>query len=149
MDTKTVWYIGGEDVRMRIPLLRKLREKCFDVAAVGSEEGTPFKAQEIPYYKYSLNRGLNPVSDFYSRQQLYSLFREFQPDIVHAFDTKPLMIVPFAARRAQIKGCVRTVAGMGNVFSSSSLLWRALRPVYSLRTVTSIKIDRRHGISES
>jgi len=63
-------------------------------------------------------------------QQLVELFKQHQPDVVHAFDTKPAMLVPYAARKAKIKGVVRTVTGMGWVFSSNSPLALLLRPVY-------------------
>lgn len=126
----TIWAIGGEDVRMRIPILKKLSERGFSVAAVGSEEPQPFERAGITYHRYDLNRGFSPISDWRSMQQLVELFKLHQPDVVHAFDTKPAMIVPYAARKANIKGVVRTVTGMGWVFSSNSPLALLLRPVY-------------------
>ncbi len=124
----TVWHIGGDDVHLRIPLLRRLREKGFDVGAVGSEDSEPFRQHDIPYWYYPLKRFISPWSDRVARARLYELFSHHRPDIVHAFDIKPTLFTPEAAQRARLRGCVRTITGMGYVFSSSSLLALALRP---------------------
>lgn len=126
----SVWHIGGEDIRFRIPLLLKLREKGFHVGAVGSEDGNTFAEHQIPYFRYTLDRGINPWTDINSRTQLFNLFYQYKPDIIHAFDTKPGMIAPIMAMKAGIPGRVRTITGMGYVFSSQSLLALALRPIY-------------------
>jgi glycosyltransferase involved in cell wall biosynthesis len=126
----TIWHIGGEDIRLRIPLLLELRDRGFNVGAVGSEEGNAFFEHNIPYFRYSLERGINPLADIQSRSQLFQLFSQHQPDIVHAFDTKPALIAPIVAKKVGVPGRVRTITGMGYVFSSSSPLALTLRPVY-------------------
>lgn len=126
----TVWHVGGEDIRLRIPLLLKLREKGFNVGAVGSEDGNAFADVQIPYFRYTLERGINLWADIYTRSQLSALFRQHQPDIIHSFDTKPAMIAPIVAMKTGIPGRVRTITGMGYVFSSTSTLALALRPIY-------------------
>lgn len=128
--TRKIWHIGGEDVRMRIPLLLALREKGFEVGAVGSEDGNAFLEHGIPYRRYKLDRWIGPVADLLSFQRLCSLFSAHKPDIVHAFDTKPGIIAPLAAKRAGIPVRVRTICGMGYIFSSASLLASSLKPVY-------------------
>ncbi|MDM9381281.1 glycosyltransferase family 4 protein [Chlorogloeopsis sp. ULAP01] len=127
---KTVWHIGGEDVRLRIPLLLALRERGFHVGAVGSEDGVDFAVHDIPYFRYTLKREINPVADLYTRSQLFHLFTKYQPDIVHGFDTKPAIIAPVIAKKAKVPGIVRTITGMGYIFSSNSPLALALRPIY-------------------
>ena len=142
MSVRTIWHIGGEDVHMRIPLLLALREKGFQVGAVGSGNGHKFSVHNIPYFQYTLERDLNPWADICTRSQLFNLFREHKPDIVHGFDTKPAMITPVVAMKAGIPGRVRTITGMGYVFSSQSTLALALRPVYRyLQTKASEATD--------
>lgn len=130
MSRAKIWFIGGEDVRFRIPLLIELRRRGFEVAAVGSEGGDAFRAPSIPYYRYELKRGVGPLADIQAYRQLTRLFRDHAPDVVHAFDTKPSIYAPIAARKAGVPGRVRTITGMGHVFSSRSPLALALRPVY-------------------
>ncbi len=126
----TVWHIGGEDVRLRIPLLEVLRRHGFAIGAVGSEPGQQFADAGIPYWSYPLRRGPSPLSDLTSWRHLHRLFRTHRPDIVHAFDTKPTYLVPSAGRRAGIPARVCTITGLGYLFSSSSLFARSLRPAY-------------------
>lgn len=130
MSRAKVWFIGGEDVRFRIPLLLELRTRGFEVAAVGSEGGEAFRGPGIPYYRYRLDRGVGPLADVHAYGQLARLFRDHRPDVIHAFDTKPSIYAPIAARKAGVPGRVRTITGMGHVFSSRSALALALRPVY-------------------
>ena len=126
----TVWHIGGEDVRMRIPLLLALRDRGFQVGAVGSESNDAFVSYGIPYYRYSLERGINPWADIQTRHQLAQLLREHRPDIIHGFDTKPALFSPIVGQQMGIRGRVRTITGMGYIFSSQSLLARCLQPIY-------------------
>ena len=126
----TVWHIGGDDVHKRIPLLNALKDRGFDVAAVGCEASDEFDAEGIPYYGYHLRRKLTPWSDVRSCSELSALFKEQRPDVVHGFDPKPAIAAPILAHRAGIPGRVRTITGLGFVMTSDSALARTLRPVY-------------------
>lgn len=125
-----VWLVGGDDVRFRLPLLIALRERGFDVGVAGSEEGGVFAEHGIPYRRYFLERGVNPWSDRRTRNELLELFRKGRPDIVHAFDTKPVILAPSAAKRAGVPATVCTITGLGYVFSSHAPLPLTLRPAF-------------------
>jgi glycosyltransferase involved in cell wall biosynthesis len=138
----TVWHIGGEDIHLRIPLLQALQERGFQVGAVGTSDGKAFASQHIPYFRYELERGISPLADRRTAQQLLTLFQAHQPDIIHGFDTKPAMLAPLMAKAAGIPGRVRTITGMGYVFSSHSPIALALRPIYrNLQRQTSAVTD--------
>ncbi len=126
----TIWHVGGEDVRFRIPLLLALRDRGFGVGAVGSESGEAFVHVQIPYFRYTLARGIDPLADLKTRREFFQLCRQHQPDLIHGFDTKPAMLAPIVAQQAGIPGRVRTITGMGYVFSSTSPLALTLRPIY-------------------
>jgi len=125
-----VWFVGGEDVRFRLPLLFALRERGYEVGAVGTEKGDSFRDAGVPYKRYNLKRWISPLSDLRSGRQLYRLFQQSRPDVVHASDTKPTFLAPVAALKAGVPARIRTITGMGYVFSSNSLLALALRPGY-------------------
>jgi glycosyltransferase involved in cell wall biosynthesis len=55
---------------------------------------------------------------------------DIQPDIVQSFDTKPNLLVPLAARADSRVAVMRTINGLGWIYSSRSALARALSPVY-------------------
>jgi glycosyltransferase involved in cell wall biosynthesis len=124
-----VWLVGSDDIRLRLPWVPELRRRGFDVTMVGSEPEDLFRSHSIPYHRYSLSRALAPLSDVRSFRELLGLFRRHRPAVVHSFDTKPAMLASFAALRAGVPARVRTLTGMGYVFSSRSPLALSLRPV--------------------
>jgi len=129
MIAPSIWHIGGDDVRLRIPLLRRLRAEGFSVAACGTEDEEPFRNAHIPYYRYRLSRSVDPVADYRSVRDLAGLFKTHGPDLIHAFDTKPNLVVPIAGRGAGVRCVVNTITGMGRLFIPVSPGARLLRPV--------------------
>jgi len=115
---------------MRIPFLNALRNQGFQVGAVGSEDSAPFDKENIAYYRYFLSRWLNPVGDYRSIIELRNLIAMHKPDIVHAFDTKPALLTPLAARKTELHATLRTITGMGFLFSVKTPLTLTLRPIY-------------------
>jgi glycosyltransferase involved in cell wall biosynthesis len=133
-----VLVIGGEDHHLRISFLLALRERGFHVAAAGTGDPVPFLEKQIPYFPYSFDRFLDPIADWRAVRRLQAVISSFQPDIVQSFDTKPGILVPVAARRAGSGKVVRTINGLGWVFSSRSPLALALRPAFgALHRVTA------------
>lgn len=138
-----VWHIAGEDAHVRIPSLLALRKLGYDVGVCGSCSEDPFIAAEIPYYRYPVNRFSDPVTDRKSVNALANLMKQHRPDIVHGFSTKPSLFSPQAAAKANLSINVRTVTGMGYLFSVDSLKTAAIRPVYRhLQRRVSRLVDR-------
>lgn len=129
---KIVLHIGGEDVRMRIPMLNILSQHDFNVGAIGCEDYDAFEKTDIPYFNYTLNRWLTPIADQASKKQLGSIFNNVEPDLIHLFDTKPGVLAPKTAKESGVKNVVRTVTGMGYIFSSTSLIAKILKPFYRM-----------------
>lgn len=122
--------VGGEDVHFRIPFARQLSELGFCVSVSGTAGDEYFANCGIPFSAFTMSRRLAPLSDVRTIRQLEQLLRRLRPDIVHAFDTKPGLLLPFAAQRAGEVRVVRTVTGMGSLFSSSSLRARVMQGIY-------------------
>ena len=127
-----ICLVGGEDVRMRLPLILKLRAMGHDVFVVGSEPPEIFKSQGIAYFRYQLSRSFSIYSDLRSVCQITKIFSGIKPDVIHCFDTKPSILGIMAAKLSGIRGSVRTICGMGYLFSEDTLKTRALRPVYHI-----------------
>ena len=125
-----VWCLGGEDIHLRMPFFRKLAGLGFDVTVLGSGEAEPFARHGLPYIRYPLRRFLNPGADVRSLREIVRLVGAHRPDVVHGFDTKPSLLAPLATSRAGVGRAVRTINGMGYIFSSRSPAALALRPVY-------------------
>lgn len=126
----SVLVVGGEDHALRIPFLVELRRRGFAVAAAGTGDPSSFLESGIPYFAYRFDRFLDPLADWRAVARLAEIISDVRADVVQAFDTKPDILVPLAARRVGGSAVVRTVNGLGWVFSSRSILARLLRPVH-------------------
>jgi len=124
-----VLCVGGEDHYLRIPFLLELRRLGIQVTAAGTGNPAPFARAGLDYQPFYFERFLNPAEDRASIAQLEKILKDVAPGIVQSFDTKPNVLVPWAARSAPKVRVVRTINGMGWVYSSRSPVALALRPV--------------------
>ncbi|MBN8939916.1 MAG: glycosyltransferase family 4 protein [Rhizobiales bacterium] len=120
--------VGGEDHSLRIPFLTALRQRGFRVTAASSGDGAAFARADLPHLSYHFDRFDSRGADRAAIRQLSTLIGDVRPDIVQTFDTKPNLQTPLALRGAV--PLVRTINGLGWVFSSRALRALALRPAY-------------------
>ncbi len=125
-----VLLVGGEDHDLRIPFMLALREGGFRVTGAGTGDPAPFRRAGLDYRAFGFDRFLNPVADLSAIRALRRLLLDLRPKIVHSFDTKPNFLVPLAARSVSGLAVVRTINGLGWLFSSRRPLPMMLRPVY-------------------
>jgi glycosyltransferase involved in cell wall biosynthesis len=128
--TAHVLCIGGEDHGLRIPFLLALRERGFRVSAAGTGDAAPFSRAGLAYFPFRFDRFVNPLADWTALGTLSKLFAELRPELIQSFDTKPNLLVPLAARKARGAQVIRTINGLGWIYSSRSLKAFALSPVY-------------------
>ncbi len=107
-----------------------LRDCGFRISAAGSGDTTPFVRAGLNYFPFHFDRFMNPRADWAAIKTLSKLLTDVRPDLAQSFDTKPNLLVPLAARRARDVLIVRTINGLGWIYSSRSLLALAGRPVY-------------------
>jgi glycosyltransferase involved in cell wall biosynthesis len=122
-------FVGGVDHDLRIPFFHRLQAEGFLVAAAGAGDPEPFGRAGIPFMPFSYDRFISPMADRRSVQRLSSLITAWRPDIAQSFDTKPNLLLPLAARHSASVDVVRTINGLGWVYSSREPLALALRPV--------------------
>jgi glycosyltransferase involved in cell wall biosynthesis len=125
----TMLFVGGEDHHLRIPFLLELRRGGARIIAAGTGDPSPFARAGLDYRPFHFGRFFNFFADRAGIRQLRDIMADVRPDIVQSFDTKPNILVPFAARLVPGVRVVRTINGMGWVFSSRTPLALALRPV--------------------
>ena len=130
VDAPLVWQVGGEDVDARIPFLRALAQKGFRVGALGSGGARAFENAGIQFRAYPLERSVDPLADARSVTAMATHFRDGHPDIIHAFDTKPAIYAMIASGLANVPVRMRTITGLGYLFSENDLRTSALRVVY-------------------
>ncbi len=122
--------IGGEDHHLRIPFMRQLRDRGFEVAAAGTCDGAAFERAGFAFHYFRFERFVDPWADWSAIKELRRLFAELRPRIVQSFDTKPNLLTPIAARPFAGLAVFRTINGMGWLYSSRSPIALGLRPVY-------------------
>jgi glycosyltransferase involved in cell wall biosynthesis len=127
-----VWLLGGMDMHLRIPFVLRLERHGFKVAVVSSGDPSPFARHGIEHHGYALHRLIDPLADLRSLREVARLIREHRPDLVHGFDTKPSLLAPLACARAGIGKSVRTINGMGYIFSPGARMGLLLRPTYEI-----------------
>ncbi len=126
-----LWLIGGEDIHFRRPLAQVLVRRGFRVTLLGSCRPEQCGAGELFEHRhYVLDRRFRPFSDIRTVAQLRSSIREGRPHLIHAFDTKPGVLAPIAARGLSGTAVVRTITGLGAVFGLQGVSGRFFRGAY-------------------
>jgi hypothetical protein len=119
-----------KQAHLRIPFLLALPDHGLKVTAVGTGETTPFARAGVDYHRFRFDRFINPLADWSAITALRGLIENIRPDIAQSFDTKPNLLVPLATRGNNEVAIIRTMNGLGWIYSSRSLLALALCPVY-------------------
>jgi glycosyltransferase involved in cell wall biosynthesis len=124
-----LFCVGGEDHFLRLPFLRAMTARGFRVSAAGTGDAAPFEQSGIVYHRYQLERFVDPLADWSTIRRLAVLIAQLRPQLIQSFDTKPNILVPFAARRTGLPVImIRTINGSW-VYSSRTALALMLRPV--------------------
>jgi glycosyltransferase involved in cell wall biosynthesis len=82
-------------------------------------------------------RRINIFADLALTYELYSIFREYRPDLVHFFTVKPVIYGSIAAKLAGVPFIVNTITGLGATFCRNdgpTILLKTciLTPLYKL-----------------
>ena len=139
---KIILLVGGEDIHLRISSMQFLSEHRFRVIVLGSTAQPTIEDAGFEYHMYSLNRSLSPWSDFRTIKELRQIITDISPTIVHSFDTKPGFMVPLSMIGIKNSSVIRTITGMGSIFSESTLRSQILRIIYwLLHRIARIRVD--------
>lgn len=126
-----VVFLGGEDVSARIDIAQLLIQKGCVVSIIGSEDEVIFKQNNIPYQKIGINREFNIIDDIKTIFRIRKILKQLtEKTVVHAFDTKLIIYLPFAAIGLKNVKKVRTINGMGRIFSGSGFKYTLFQQMY-------------------
>jgi len=139
---KRLFLVGGEDVSLRIPMVKLLEGYDFDVKVLGSESKHVFDKANTSYYYYNLDRGFTPLKDIKTVFELFRIFSNEQPDVVHTFDTKPNILACIAAWLAGVPKIIRTINGMGKIFSVENGKMWFLKKIYQFLQACMSKVSQ-------
>jgi glycosyltransferase involved in cell wall biosynthesis len=153
-----ICLVGGEDVSARIPMAKLLIQAGLSVCIAGSQDKDIFDKANICYFKYPLIRQLGVIAEIKTLIFLRKLFLRIKPKIIQTFDTKPGLLVPISILGLREICVVRTITGMGRVFSEdnykktfSQLIYNFLQRMAQLHsniTVFQNLDDRKHFLDK-
>ena len=113
----------------RLPIGLELIDKGYAVHIIAPEKCTKVLLEK-GFFCHSVEisrKGKNPFVEFYTVILLYRIFKKIKPDLVHLVTIKPYLYGGIAARFAGVPVVVSAVAGLGILFSSSTLRNKLLR----------------------
>lgn len=112
-----------------------MMSSCGDYGALLEAEG--FRWIPLPMNR----RSINPFKEFRLFRFILNNYKEERPDAVHNFTLKSVIYGGLAAQAAGVKSRINTVPGLGYVFSSQSVLARALRPLLKVLLRLTLRGD--------
>jgi glycosyltransferase involved in cell wall biosynthesis len=124
----TDWYLYN----FRLPTALHLQEQGAEVVMLSPPGpfGGRFAEHGIRWLTLPMQRAsLNPAREVSTLRHMVRVLSEERPDLLHNFTVKCAVYGALAARISRVPAVVNAVAGMGYVFTSESLMAKALRPV--------------------
>jgi glycosyltransferase involved in cell wall biosynthesis len=124
--------------RLKICINAKKNGFLVCIAAPYSKDGVKkIKDLGFDFHELRFSRsGLNPFSELNFIFQLFKLFSNLKPEILHLITIKPYLYGGLVARVLKVPSVVSAVSGLGMPFSSNRLRYRVLRvalyPLYKL-----------------
>jgi len=125
-----VLLVGGEDIHLRKSMIQVLRESNYRVAIAAPVLPIGAGFEDIEVFRYDLCRKISVIQDFKAMYQIRKICHEWQPNVIHVFDTKPTFLIPIACWNVPRMTLVRTITGMGKIFSNGGVKLSILRIVY-------------------
>ncbi|TVQ85327.1 MAG: glycosyltransferase family 1 protein [Chromatiaceae bacterium] len=125
------WFFSSHYLN-RALAARQAGYEVLVVTHLDTEDARLRAAGLVPIHWRVRRKGLNPLTELQAIQQLVQIYRTRRPDLVHQIALKPIVYGSLAARISGLRGILNAPVGMGFVFSSPSLLARALRPLVLL-----------------
>ena len=139
----TDWYLFN----FRLALARHLRDELGAKVFVACPDG-PYRpgleAEGFQWIPVQMGRqSLNPFPDLLAALRLGRVLRSLEPDLIHSFTLKSILIGSLAARMAGVPRAVNAVTGLGSLFSASKASYalpRLLLTGFFRRTFRSPRI---------
>lgn len=120
------WYFCSH----RLSLGVAAKAAGYDVVVVTRvrEHGERITAAGLRLIPFEMNRrGANPLAELAVLWRLWRVYRAERPDIVHHVSLKPVLYGSLVAKLAGVPAVVNAMAGLGLLFSSTSMKARLLR----------------------
>jgi glycosyltransferase involved in cell wall biosynthesis len=115
--------------------MQKMQSLGYSVFAIAPEDkySYEFKKYNIEFIPITLSRkGYNIFNEFYLIVQLYKIYRNISPEIIHHFTIKPVIFGSIAARLSGISTIINSITGLGYVFQQGWLIRKIIIWIYQI-----------------
>jgi glycosyltransferase involved in cell wall biosynthesis len=133
----------------RLPIALGLKRAGCEVevaASVEQDRGADIEAHGFPFTRLTLSRGsTNPLRELVIIWNLYRLYRQKRPDVVHHVAVKPVLYGSLAARLARLPAVVNAVPGLGYLFTGAGVKRKLATLAYRVCCLSS----RNHFIFQN
>lgn len=135
-----------------LELARFLRSQGVEVVMMSScgEHGALLEAEGFRWIPLPMKRrSINPFNELRLFRFIFNIYKKEAPCAVHNFTLKSVSYGGLAAQTAGIRHRINTVPGLGYVFSSQSVLARALRPLLKVLLRLALRGDNSRLIVQN
>jgi glycosyltransferase involved in cell wall biosynthesis len=133
MSNKKILYLVADDryfCSHRLPLALKAQQQGYQVSVATPAKGDHLEIQKagLEFYPISFDRGgLNPWCELKTLVQIFKLYHQLRPDIVHLVALKPVLYGTLVALFAGVPRIIAAVAGLGAIFSQKHWLQKPVK----------------------
>ena len=123
--------------------MQRMQSLGYSVFAIAPEDkySCEFKNHQIEFIPISLSRkGYNLFNEVHLIVQLYKIYRNISPEIIHQFTIKPVIFGSIAARLAGIPAIINSITGLGYIFQRGYLIRKIIIVIYRI-SLSSKKIN--------
>jgi len=123
--------------------MQKMQSLGYSVFAIAPEDkySSEFKKHDIEFIPITLSRkGYNIFNELYLMVQLYKIYRNISPEIIHQFTIKPVIFGSIAARLAGVSTIINSITGLGYAFQQGRIIRKITIVIYQL-SLNSTSID--------
>ena len=118
-------------VSHRLPIAQQLIKEGYEVHLATSGGNLPIYGEiGLIFHKLEVSRkGTSPISELWLIWELYKLFSDLKPDLVHLVTIKPYLYGGVVARMTKVPAVVSAVSGLGFVLMATGFKTKFLRAV--------------------
>ena len=120
----------------RGPIVDRLLEAGWEVVVLAGHDSSAEELEKEGVVVEELNverKPFSPWSDIKALWRIVSVYREYEPDLIHCFHIKPIVLGNFAKRLvARDAKLVNTITGLGYSFNVEGIVNRMAKFAYSL-----------------
>jgi glycosyltransferase involved in cell wall biosynthesis len=119
----------------RLPIALAAQRDGYEVhvATPNSKHVPLLLSRGLTWHPIRLSRSSrNPLRELLTLVDLYRLYRDVRPDIVHHVTPKPVLYGSIVARLTRVPAVVNAISGMGHIFVNEGVATKLTRGVVSL-----------------